>query len=131
MRSTPETFLFGNNRIATATSGRSKYGHSFGGPHDRKGASRKDCNGILIHLLHRVDRAHSHSADANVPVFSNHAVDPVVCSTLDLMSRGVKRQLLRPSRVRNCRKACSRSSQRFVSMRARICSIASALSFSQ
>lgn len=49
------TLLFGDYRIATATSGRSKYGHTFGGPHDRKGASRKDCNGILIHLLHRLD----------------------------------------------------------------------------
>jgi hypothetical protein len=47
--------LFGDYRIATATSGRSKYGHSFGGPHDRKGTSREDCNGILIHLLHRLD----------------------------------------------------------------------------
>jgi hypothetical protein len=49
------TFLFGDNRIATATSGRSKYGHTFGGSHDRKGTSREDCNGILIHLLHRLD----------------------------------------------------------------------------
>lgn len=49
------TFLFGDNRIATATRGRSKYGHTFGGPHDRKGTSREDCNGILIHLLHRLD----------------------------------------------------------------------------
>jgi hypothetical protein len=49
------TFLFGDNRIATATSGRSKYRHTFGGPHDRKGTSREDCNGILIHLLHRLD----------------------------------------------------------------------------
>jgi hypothetical protein len=49
------TFLFGNYRIANATSGRSKYGHTFGGPHDRKGTSREDCNGILIHLLHRLD----------------------------------------------------------------------------
>src|SRR5262249_18125580 len=51
----PNTFLFGENRIATATSGRSKYGHTFGGPHDRKGTSRENCNGILIHLLHRLD----------------------------------------------------------------------------
>jgi hypothetical protein len=49
------TFLFGGDRIATATSGRSDYGHTFGGPHDRKGTSREDCNGILIHLLHRLD----------------------------------------------------------------------------
>jgi hypothetical protein len=49
------TFLFGDYRIATATSGRCKYGHTFGGPHDRKGTSRLDCNGILIHLLHRLD----------------------------------------------------------------------------
>lgn len=49
------TFLFGDYRIATASSGPSKYGHTFGGPHDRKGSSREDCNGILIHLLHRLD----------------------------------------------------------------------------
>jgi hypothetical protein len=49
------TFLFGDYRLATAISGRSKYGHTFGGPHDRKGTSREDCNGILIHLLHRLD----------------------------------------------------------------------------
>lgn len=49
------TYLFGDYRIASATSGRSKYGHTFGGPHDRKGTSREDCNGILIHLLHRLD----------------------------------------------------------------------------
>lgn len=50
-----DTFLFGDNRIAIAESGRSKYGHTFGGPHDRKGTSREVCNGILIHLLHRLD----------------------------------------------------------------------------
>lgn len=49
------TYLFGDKCIATATSGRSRYGHTFGGPHDRKGTSRDDCNGILIHLLHRLD----------------------------------------------------------------------------
>lgn len=49
------TFLLGDNRIATASSGRGEYEHSFGGPHDRKGTSREDCNGILIHLLHRLD----------------------------------------------------------------------------
>jgi len=49
------TVLFGDYRIAIATSGRSKYEHTFGGPHDREGASRQDCNGILIHLLHRLD----------------------------------------------------------------------------
>jgi hypothetical protein len=49
------TFLFGDYRIARASSGRSKYQHTFGGPHDRKGTSREDCNGILIHLLHRLD----------------------------------------------------------------------------
>jgi hypothetical protein len=49
------TFLFGDHRIATATSGECEYGHSFGGPPDRKGTSREDCNGILIHLLHRLD----------------------------------------------------------------------------
>ncbi len=55
MRSTPITFLFGEDTIATASSGRSRYGHTFGGPHERKGTSREDCNGILIHLLHRLD----------------------------------------------------------------------------
>ena len=50
-----KTFLFGDYRIAAATSGRSRYEHTFGGPHDRKGASREDCNGILLHLLHRLD----------------------------------------------------------------------------
>jgi hypothetical protein len=54
---TPEhiTFLFGDYRIAMATGGRSKYGHTFGGPHDRSGTSQDDCNGIHIHLLHRLD----------------------------------------------------------------------------
>lgn len=55
MASGPNTFLFGDNRIATATSGQSRHEHTFGGPHDRKGTSREDCNGILIHLLHRLD----------------------------------------------------------------------------
>lgn len=49
------TILFGDYRIATASSGRGIFGHTFGGPHDRKGTSRADCNGILIHLLHRLD----------------------------------------------------------------------------
>ena len=35
--------------------GRSEYAHTFGGPHDRRGADREDCSGILIHLLHRLD----------------------------------------------------------------------------
>lgn len=50
-----KTFLFGDSRIATASSGHSTYQHTFGGPHDRRGASRKECQGILIHLLHRLD----------------------------------------------------------------------------
>jgi hypothetical protein len=49
------TFLFGNYRIATATSGQGQYAHTFGGPHDRNGTSREECNGVLIHLLHRLD----------------------------------------------------------------------------
>jgi hypothetical protein len=49
------TFLFGDHCIASATAGRGKYGHTFGGPHDRKGASREECGGFLIHLLHRLD----------------------------------------------------------------------------
>lgn len=55
MPSKPVTFLFGDYRIATASGGRGRYEHTFGGPPDRKGASRKDCKGILIHLLHRFD----------------------------------------------------------------------------
>lgn len=51
----PRTFLFGDQIIATAAAGRGRYGHTFGGPHDRKGASRDDCDGIHIHLLHRFD----------------------------------------------------------------------------
>jgi hypothetical protein len=53
--SAPNTFLFGSHRIATATSGVGRYEHTFGGPPDRSGTSRQDCNGILIHLLHRLD----------------------------------------------------------------------------
>jgi hypothetical protein len=48
-------FLFADWRVATATAGRSHYGHTFGGPHDRAGASREECGGILIHLLHRLN----------------------------------------------------------------------------
>lgn len=55
MRSLPKTFLLGDYTIATAAGGRGRYGHTFGGPHDRKGTSREDCGGILIHLLHRLD----------------------------------------------------------------------------
>ncbi len=55
MKRAPITFLFGHHRIAAATSGQSKYEHTFGGPHDRKGTSREHCGGILIHLLHRLD----------------------------------------------------------------------------
>lgn len=57
------TFLFGEGRIATAAAGMGAFGHSFGGPHDRKGAAREDCGGILIHLLHRLDLA-----DPAVPI---------------------------------------------------------------
>lgn len=49
------TYLFGDCRIAVAGAGRGPYGHTFGGPPDRKGTSREDCKGILIHLLHRLD----------------------------------------------------------------------------
>jgi hypothetical protein len=55
MQSPFTSFLFADHRIATATSGQGKFTHTFGGPHDRKGSSRKECNGILIHLLHRFD----------------------------------------------------------------------------
>lgn len=50
-----KTFLFGDYKIATAVTGAGKYGHTFGGPHDRKGTARENCGGILIHLLHRFD----------------------------------------------------------------------------
>ena len=50
-----KAFLFGADRIATAISGGTRFKHTFGGPHDRNGASREDCNGILLHLLHRLD----------------------------------------------------------------------------
>lgn len=55
MPSNPRSFLFGDFSIATASRGQSRYGHTFGGPHDRAGTAREDCNGILIHLLHRLD----------------------------------------------------------------------------
>lgn len=51
----PDTFLFGGHRVAAAAAGAGRYGHTFGGPHDRAGAARADCGGILIHLLHRLD----------------------------------------------------------------------------
>ncbi len=50
-----KTFLLGNYRIVTASTGRSRYGHTFGGPHDRQGTSRADCQGAFLHLLHRLD----------------------------------------------------------------------------
>lgn len=49
------TFFFGDFNLAATDSNSSDYGHTFGGEHDRRGASREDCNGILIHLLHRID----------------------------------------------------------------------------
>ena len=55
MQATPTTFLFGEKTIASASTGEGRHEHSFGGPHDRKGAAREDCRGILIHLLHRLD----------------------------------------------------------------------------
>ena len=48
-------FLFSDLKIGAATEGRSSYGHTFGGPHDREGASQNSCNGTLIHLLHRLN----------------------------------------------------------------------------
>lgn len=63
MSPAPRTFLFGDDTIATATRGRSKFGHTFGGPPDRTGTSREDCNGILIHLLHRLNLD-----DAAIPI---------------------------------------------------------------
>ena len=35
--------------------GDSKFGHKFGGAHDRRGADRNSCDGLLIHLLHRLN----------------------------------------------------------------------------
>src|SRR5262245_33936165 len=55
MRAANTSFLFGDYRIATVASGKGKFAHTFGGPHDRKGTSREECNGILLHLLHRLD----------------------------------------------------------------------------
>jgi hypothetical protein len=55
MPPSPKSFLFGDSSIATAGAGESRYGHTFGGPHDRAGTAREDCNGILIHMLHRLD----------------------------------------------------------------------------
>jgi hypothetical protein len=55
MTSGLKSFLFGDFSIVTACSGKSRYGHTFGGPHDRRGTARADCNGIWIHLLHRLD----------------------------------------------------------------------------
>ncbi len=55
MPSIPRSFLFGDFSIVTASTGRGGYGHTFGGRHDRKGTSREACDGILIHLLHRLD----------------------------------------------------------------------------
>lgn len=49
------TFLFGDNTIAAARNGTGPYRHTFGGPPDRKGTAREDCNGLLVHLLHRFD----------------------------------------------------------------------------
>lgn len=49
--------------MAATEANTSRYGHSFGGKHDRRGASRDDCNGILIHLLHRINLR-----DPSVPI---------------------------------------------------------------
>lgn len=51
----PPSFLFGDNTIAAASSGIGPYRHTFGGPPDRQGTARQDCNGLLLHLLHRFD----------------------------------------------------------------------------
>ncbi len=48
-------FLFSDFKIATASSGQSDYGHTFGGPHDRADASLEACDGIRLHLLHRLN----------------------------------------------------------------------------
>lgn len=49
------SFLFGDWKIARARAGRSRFGHTFGGPPDRAGTSRAECHGLHIHLLHRFD----------------------------------------------------------------------------
>src|SRR4051794_22423803 len=51
----PYTFLLGDYRIAEAAPGRSKHAHTFGGPPDRRGTDRAQCNGLHLHLLHRLD----------------------------------------------------------------------------
>lgn len=56
-------FLFGDFRIATVAEGRGAFAHTFGGPHDRAGAGRAACNGVLVHLLYRLD-----TTDPAVPV---------------------------------------------------------------
>ena len=54
-RAARRTFLVGDRSIAAAVSGGGPFSHTFGGPHDRNGASRADCHGLLLHLLHRFD----------------------------------------------------------------------------
>lgn len=49
------TFLFGDRTIAAVTSGVGEYDHTFGGPPDRAGTSRRECFGLHIHLLHRFE----------------------------------------------------------------------------
>lgn len=49
------SFLFGDDRIGKAVSGRSEYAHTFGGPLQQKGTSREECQDLAIHLLHRLD----------------------------------------------------------------------------
>jgi hypothetical protein len=55
VRQTQQTFLFGDETIVSAIPGQSEFGHTFGGPPDRKGAFREDCQGIRLHLLHRLN----------------------------------------------------------------------------
>jgi len=49
------SFLFGDWKVACAVAGRSRFGHTFGGPPDRAGTSRAECHDLHIHLLHRFD----------------------------------------------------------------------------
>lgn len=51
----PRTFLFGDWRYSTVEAGKSPYGHTFGGPHDREGLHREECNDLHLHLIMRLN----------------------------------------------------------------------------
>jgi len=49
------SWLFGKFQLAGCVEGELPYAHTFGGPHDREGASRKEYRDLHLHLLHRLD----------------------------------------------------------------------------